>query len=85
MSDILLYLLPLIIKSVQDIVVAVVDGSKLTEHQIMALKSGYCEIKLWGRHLALDTPMKYDDEAVESVLATVERLLEEAHESLPVL
>lgn len=85
MSEYLVYLLPFIIKSVQEILDAVTDGKKLKDHQVRALQTGYCELTIWGRHLAADTDNTYDDQAVEAVITSIKDLLEEGEFPVPVI
>ena len=85
MFDYLELLLPLIIKAVQEILDVVVDGKTLTANQILALKTGYCELSIWGKKLAADTSVTYDDEAVKAILESIADMLTEAEVPIPQL
>ena len=86
MGKYLVYLLPLSIKAVQEILDAVVDGKDLKDHEVRALQSGFCELTIWGKHLASETKGNtYDDDAVNAILASIAKMLNEAETQVPVL
>jgi hypothetical protein len=76
---------PLILKAVQEVIDAVVDGKDMTKDQIDAVRSGYCELTIWGKKFAAQTTTTYDDDAVATVLSICDKLLTEAEVPIPEL
>lgn len=76
-DDIILYLLPLLIKVVQEVIDQYVDGAKLTETQLMALKSAQFELASWGKYFAAQTSNTWDDQGIDALLSSIKDILDE--------
>lgn len=76
-DDLIMYLLPMLIKIAQEILDKVVNGATLTEHQVMALKSACYELETWGLHFAADTTNTWDEVAIQALIDSIKDALGE--------